>query len=360
MIGKSNATIIVGGAPVTTGYQVQWIDIDGSILKREFVVSGGTATPPTITPNYDPTYLVFNTWNYTDFTNIQAPTNIGAIYNTVDNKSYVKVTLDATSGLALTLYFTKSNADTMTVDWGDSTSNTYTNTGAFNTGAHTYPANGNYVISIWITGTGTFGYGNGGSTTGLLGSVAAQRDTATSVYDSAQVGTTVNSGLVSLRKLLVISLNQTNTIQSLPSTYLSGAILLSCINIPSTITYTNASCFNNTNSVLYYNTSNTFTAYFGQSLAGAGAETFIITSAVNILQTWLFNSTRGFHLYIIQPTTPPTLGTDIFLSTSPYSKIYVPDAQLNTYKTAAGWSVYASRIYPISYLNGKVLNRELL
>ena len=358
MIGKTNATTIIGGSTVS-GYQVQWIDIDGTILKREFVAAGGTATPPS-NPTYDSTYLTFNTWNYTNFTNIQAPTNIGAIYNTVNNKTYVKVTINATSGYAITLYFNKSNGDTMTVDWGDTNTSTFTNSGSFNTGAHTYAAYGNYVISISISGTGTFAFGNGASSTCLLGSSAVQRDTATAVYCNNQTNTHINYGLASLRNLTVLSLNQTSIIYSLPDNYVSSCVKLNCLNIPSTITYTNASCLNQVNAILYVNIPNTFTTYFSQSLAATSCETYIITSSVTSIDTWNFNNVQGFKIYVIQPTTPPTLGTDPFLNTSPKSKIYVPTAQLNTYKTATGWSAYASRIYPMSNLDGKTLNRELI
>ena len=33
---------------------------------------------------------------------------------------------------------------------------------------------------------------------------------------------------------------------------------------------------------------------------------------------------------------------------APFSKIYVPDDAVETYKTSSPWSTYASRIYPMS------------
>lgn len=49
----------------------------------------------------------------------------------------------------------------------------------------------------------------------------------------------------------------------------------------------------------------------------------------------------------IAATTPPTLGTGLFVANTTY-KIYVPDASVNDYKTATNWSTWASFIYPLS------------
>lgn len=51
----------------------------------------------------------------------------------------------------------------------------------------------------------------------------------------------------------------------------------------------------------------------------------------------------------IHATTPPTLGTDAFADTNWAGdlKIYVPSASVEAYKTASGWSDYATHIQPI-------------
>ena len=51
---------------------------------------------------------------------------------------------------------------------------------------------------------------------------------------------------------------------------------------------------------------------------------------------------------VIHSTTPPLLtGRNHFYSTSYYA-IYVPDSVVDTYKAAAKWSTYASKILPLS------------
>ena len=169
MIGRTNATTIIGGeAPTTGDYLVRYIDIDGTVLKEQWVNSGQNATPPS-NPNYDSSYLTFNAWSKSS-TNITNHKDIGALYTTLNNKTYAFITLTTASGVAPTLYFNKSDGSTLTVDWGDGNQSAFTNTGNFNTGAHTYSATGNYIISIWIsTGTGTYKLSNGSNTTMFLG-----------------------------------------------------------------------------------------------------------------------------------------------------------------------------------------------
>ena len=51
----------------------------------------------------------------------------------------------------------------------------------------------------------------------------------------------------------------------------------------------------------------------------------------------------------IKATTPPTLDAYAFDENASNRKIYVPRASLNAYKTAEGWSEYASAIEPYDY-----------
>jgi hypothetical protein len=48
-----------------------------------------------------------------------------------------------------------------------------------------------------------------------------------------------------------------------------------------------------------------------------------------------------------EAVTPPTLGTSAWYNTN-NCPIYVPDASVEAYKTASGWSSYADRIKPLS------------
>lgn len=81
----------------------------------------------------------------------------------------------------------------------------------------------------------------------------------------------------------------------------------------------------------------------------------VIPSGVTSIGTEAFKSCRGLGTIgtgkgvTIHATIPPTLGTDAFADTTigGHFKIYVPAASVNAYKTASGWSNYASYIEAI-------------
>lgn len=61
-----------------------------------------------------------------------------------------------------------------------------------------------------------------------------------------------------------------------------------------------------------------------------------------------FQSDTNLQEVIIRATTPPTLGSNALRWTNDNLIIYVPDASVDTYKEASGWSAFADRIYPLS------------
>lgn len=70
-----------------------------------------------------------------------------------------------------------------------------------------------------------------------------------------------------------------------------------------------------------------------------------IPSSVTTIGGGAFNACTGLTSIISESTTPPTLGTSVF---SGYNcPIYVPAESVNSYKSASGWSSYASRIQAI-------------
>ena len=92
--------------PVGVGqHLVTFYDFDGKVLKRQRVNTGENATDPAI-PTHQ--YLTFVEWN-NPFTNVQSDIDTGAIYNTTNGKTYLFITLTPVTGLAPTLYFSKSS-----------------------------------------------------------------------------------------------------------------------------------------------------------------------------------------------------------------------------------------------------------
>ena len=85
-----------------------------------------------------------------------------------------------------------------------------------------------------------------------------------------------------------------------------------------------------------------------QAFNGCSSLTSItIPSGVTSIGSNAFNNCSGLINITINATTPPTLAnTNAFNNTS-NCPIYVPSGSLNTYKSASGWSSYASRIQAI-------------
>lgn len=71
-----------------------------------------------------------------------------------------------------------------------------------------------------------------------------------------------------------------------------------------------------------------------------------IGSGITSIGNGAFQNCSALTSVTISATTPPTLGTDVFNNTN-NCPIYVPSGSVNAYKSASGWSDYASRIQAI-------------
>lgn len=69
-----------------------------------------------------------------------------------------------------------------------------------------------------------------------------------------------------------------------------------------------------------------------------------VPSTVTSIGNNAFQDCSKLYELIMKPTTPPTLGSDALKNTSTSLKIYVPSGTLSAYKTATGWSWYASKM----------------
>ena len=78
-----------------------------------------------------------------------------------------------------------------------------------------------------------------------------------------------------------------------------------------------------------------------------GLTSIDIPSGVTSIGESAFEGCESFTSIIVRATTPPTLNSYAFESTN-NCPIYVPSANVETYKSTSGWSTYASRIQAIS------------
>lgn len=120
------------------------------------------------------------------------------------------------------------------------------------------------------------------------------------------------------------SANIPNTLTSIPAQMFYGCTVLSNIVLPETITSIDRQAFYNCNNF----------------------STFTIPSAVTSIGNSVFQGCNHLTYVVCKPTTPPTLGTNVFYTNYNYP-IYVPAESVDAYKAATNWSTLASRIYPI-------------
>ena len=384
-----------GVTPPTTGdYKVTFIDYDATILKEQWVDSGNSATAPTI-PTH--TGLTFIKWS-NDFSNITEDMTVGSVYETTDGKTHAFVTFTAVTSLVITLYLNKSDTSTLTVDWGDGSSNTFTNSGNFNTGAHAYASAGDYEITLWMSsGSGTYSLGNATSTTTFVGgNVVVQMNTLTKVWigeNVINIGNYAFSNSGSLKAITIPDNFTTintyafrscfglkaviipNSVKTFGNYVFTSCQSLSYITIPDNLTSIGNSCFTSCwnlslvkipNSVMSLGSSLFNSCYsIGKINVNEGITTIgnsfctncakmnsiIIPSTITYIGDTAFNVCRNLLQYQVLPSVPPTLAnTNAFSGINSIAKIYVPDASVTAYKTATNWSTYANYIYPLSNL----------
>ena len=399
-----------GTTPSTGTYLVRFFDIDGTILKEERRNAGQDATAPT-DPDYDPTYLTFKEWNQS-FTNVQADIDVGAIYDTIDGKTYYFVRITDTTGLQPTIVLNKSTTDTLTIDWGDSTTNTTSSSGNVSiTKTAAYSAIGDYVITIQCAGL----YRNQLN----INLTNGDNDYAR-IFLKAYEGVNFRHNAFCYRycvSLKYVSINSESMTSSLSNTTFSGCFslyhcnlprltvsvsntFLFCyslvsVSIPLSVTFYNGafnSCnsltkivitgctnfsgnspFSDCNSLTEFVIPNGTTNIVASIFSGCHSiRSFTIGNATTTLGNSCFASCRSltklefpdtitsigtstfsgnFSIleYTFLSTTPPTLAsTNAFTNINPACKIYVPDANVAAYKAATNWVTYANYIYPLS------------
>ena len=112
----------------------------------------------------------------------------------------------------------------------------------------------------------------------------------------------------------------------------------------------------NIRSYAFYNYSALISVTIPNSVTSIGISDFnscsalasvTIPSSITSIANYAFNGCRVLASVIVEATTPPTLGINVFSNTSNNLVIYVPAGSVDTYKVASGWSDYASKIQAI-------------
>jgi hypothetical protein len=157
---------ISGGSPVVT-HKVYWYDYDGTVLKEDDVPDGGTSTAPTV-PSH--AKLTFREWVHGNtITNVKQDYFNIARHACLENGFIRKVNITSETDHILTIWLRKGYYDSVNIDWGDGTTETYSAGGENFTVNHTYSSDfSGYVIATKV-GNGTVGsvYNVGGYECGV-------------------------------------------------------------------------------------------------------------------------------------------------------------------------------------------------
>ena len=127
----------------------------------------------------------------------------------------------------------------------------------------------------------------------------------------------------------------------------AGCESLSSITIPNSVTSIGDAAFGSCESLSSITIPNTVTSIGNGAFDSCSSLMSItIPSSVTSIDDGAFQFCNGLTSVTVEATTPPTMGSDAFRSTN-NCPIYVPAASVDTYKVAANWSTYASRIQAI-------------
>jgi len=328
-------------------------------VTRTNVPKGGTASPPSDVGDVqenkgtDGLYwnpaLTFEGWNHssTAMQNIQTDMCIGADYVPADGWNYFYLRINPKDGLTHMVFLSASGTlpgdppVEITIDWMDGTPN-YVGAGDTDNGiSKTWSSYGIKTIRAKATSaTGSLLVGGKTDTTGyLLNQMLFSLFLATRVHlrqrslvyitdisiarNSQNLAAALQTfgGTVTFYRILVIPLGATILDEG-------GNYTIQHLSLPSTLTQIRYTSF--------------------QSCYSLDTITFPATLAT--LAAGVFMYPYGFKNLIFLRATPPSITSTTFQYMRNYTRIYVPDANVNAYKTATNWTAYATQIFPLSEL----------
>ena len=144
------------------------------------------------------------------------------------------------------------------------------------------------------------------------------------------------------------SVNIPSSVTTIGSYAFQRCTSLTSINIPSSVTTIGSYAFNRCTSLSSVTIPDSVTSIGFNAFSNCTSLTSVtIPSSVTSIDSYAFASCTGLTSITAEAVTPPTLESGAFDGTNNCS-IYVPAASVQAYKSASGWSDYASRIQAIT------------
>ena len=392
--GKAYSPVTVsvsGGSSGDMSDPIRFFDYDGTLVASYTAVPASLPSVPTHTG------LTNGTWNYnlqqvtTQF-NAMGTCDVGANYTTTSGATEIDV--EFLDSARLSPYIGFSPNGTVTIDWGDETTDTLTGNSLSitKTVQHTYASTGKYTIKL-IPASGT-SYALYTASSGyallMVSTTNLSNNSAHRVYSGCIKHVRVGSGctlganaLYGAIGLLSISIpNDASvsnsslqqcfslafvaypptisnfslnicyslrgasippSITSLNSSCFNSCYTLPFVSIPS-VTTISSSCFSGCSNLKKFTIPSGVTVINGAAFSSCSSlASLTVPSSVTTIYASAFTNCYGISEYHFLATTPPTLSnTNAFTGISSDCKIYVPSSKLNDYKTAENWATYAS------------------
>ena len=164
-----------------------------------------------------------------------------------------------------------------------------------------------------------------------------------------------NNAFSSCGKLTSVTIP--NTVTSIGTYAFSGVArdaIMDSIEIPGSVNFISDYMFSESTQVKHIILNEGTTSIGQRAFNYTGLQNITIPSTVTSIGKAICQNSSSMQYVLCLPTTPPTLPSfdsqydyPFGLSSATYP-IYVPAESVDTYKTATRWSIFASRIYPIT------------
>ena len=141
-------------------------------------------------------------------------------------------------------------------------------------------------------------------------------------------------------------LTQFTSVTSIPTNAFRGCPQLVEISLPAGVTIVGSSAFNLASSLKTINLSSSLKTIGSYAFYLSGLAQIDLPSTTTTIESNAFQYCYYMKTIIVRATTPPTLGSNALYGVTP-TAIYVPSASVAAYKSASGWSAFASKIEAI-------------
>ena len=355
-------------------HTVRFIDVDGTILKTQYVADGGTATPPA---NPSREKCTFVKWS-DPYTNITNDTNVFALYKSVDGNTWYRV--KAKAGQHLNLAIKCQTTSPVIIDWGDGSTDSATSQNSYSSYQHIYSVSfdgwvkvssagafipssideGNPVVTEIIVGDvvntiGSLAYKMTNLTACVIPATVKYQEGSPFRWCTSLVSIALPDGLTKLEANIPFAMlgllfaRVPSTMKNLSNTFLSYCYALQSVTIPSGVTSIGSNAFQYCYALQSVTIPSGVTSIGSSAFQGCFAlQSVTIPSGVTSIGSNAFQGCSGLITYIMEEAVPPSLGSDVFADCSALAGIYVPDASVEAYKTATNWAAKADIIKPLS------------